>query len=363
VAARSERSYVRIRFAELAKRTSSPTLRDVGQRARVDPSVVSKLLSGDPSLNVRPETRKKVWQAVHELGYHRNALARGLRLSRAMTIGYLLPDLVNPANAALVGGAQRAAAAYSYTLIIGSVVGYEEAKDGFARLLGEGRVDGLLVNTGAMSDEEVLELAASHRPVVLVNRSVKGAACSVIFDDETAAITGTNHLIELGHRRLAHIGGPELADTAQRRRAGFLKAARRGKVSASVAHATGWGVQEGYTAAMRLLQAKTPTGVLAANVPIATGVIRAGFELGLQVPRDLSVVAMHDSREAQMTIPALTTVTTPIEELGATAVNHLVALIEGRRVPKLTMVRKPQPTVIPRQSTARYADHEGLSPR
>jgi LacI family transcriptional regulator len=329
-------------------------LRDVGRRARVDPSVVSKLLSGDPSLSVRPETRQKVWEAIHDLGYHRNALARGLRMARTMTIGYLLPDLVNPANAALVGGAQRAAAVHSYTLIIGSVVGYEEAKNGFARLLGEGRVDGLLVNTGAMTDDEVLALGASDRPVVLVNRSVKGAACSVIFDDEAAATTGTNHLIDLGHRRLAHIGGPELADTAQRRRTGFLKAARRGKATASVAHAAGWGVQEGYTAAMRLLETQTPTGVLAANVPIAMGVIRAGFELGLQVPTDLSVIAMHDSREAQMTIPALTTVTTPIEELGATAVHHLVALIEGRKVPRLTMVGKPQPAVIQRQSTARY---------
>jgi LacI family transcriptional regulator len=301
-------------------------------------------------LNVRAETRKKVWRAIDELGYRRNAMARGLRLAKTMTIGYLIPDLVNPANAALVGGAQRAAASHSYTLVIGSVEGYEEAKEGFARLLGEGRVDGLLINTGAMSDTEVLALATGARPVVLVNRSVEGARCSVIFDDEAAAVVGTRHLIDLGHKRLGHVGGPRLADTAHRRRLGFLKESRRGKVDASVVHGDGWGVQEGYEAALSLLRKHPLTGVLAANVPIATGVIRAAFDLGIKVPDNLSIVALHDSREAQVTIPALTTVTTPIEELGATAVHHLVALIEGRRVPKLTMVSEPVSKVVPRQS-------------
>jgi DNA-binding LacI/PurR family transcriptional regulator len=83
-------------------------------------------------------------------------------------------------------------------------------------------------------------------------------------------------------------------------------------------------------------------------------VIRAAFDLGIKVPDNLSIVALHDSREAQVTIPALTTVTTPIEELGATAVHHLVALIEGRRVPKLTMVSEPVSRVVPRQSAVMH---------
>lgn len=291
--------------------------------------------------------------AVKELGYHRNALARGLRLARSMAIGYLIPDLVNPSNAALVGGAQRAAASYSYTLLLGSVVGYEAAKDGFARLLGEGRVDGLLINTGTMSDEEILALATGARPVVLVNRSVDGAVCSVILDDEAAATVGTRHLLELGHERLGHVGGPQLADTAYRRQAGFLREAKSSGAVASVSHSVGWGIQDGYEAALALLRKSNVTAVLAANVPIAMGVLRAAFELGLAVPEDLSVVSMHDSREAQLTIPALTAVTTPLEELGSVAVHHLVGLIEGRSAPTLTMVSDPVSKVVARQSTAR----------
>jgi LacI family transcriptional regulator len=344
----------------VSPRRRAPTMKDVARRAQVDPSVVSRFLSGDPALNVSDATRERVADAVRELGYRRNAVARGLRMSRTRSIGYLIPDLVSPSNEALIAGAQRAASAHDYVVIIGSTDGDSGTAEAFGRLFGEGRVDGLLVNTGVMSDEQVLELAAGPEPVVLVNRSVRGAACSVIIDDEAAARLATRHLTDLGHRQIAHVAGPSVADTFARRQTGFLETAKEVAASGVVVSASAWDSEAGLQAAEELL-ADHPetTAIFAANVMIGIGVLRAASERGLSVPADLSVVVMHDATLATMTLPAMTAVATPLEALGAVATERLIARINGETVPKLTVVTEPPMYLEERASTAELIPGKG----
>ena len=334
-------------------RQRPPTMKDVARRAGVHPSVVSRYMSGDPVLQISDGTRQRVAESVREMGYRRNAVARSLRTSRTRTIGYLIPDLVSPSNKPLIAGAQAAASARDYTVLIGSADGDDGTAVAFGRLFGEGRVDGLLVNCGVLSDAEVLSLAGGPDPVVLVNRSVDGAACSVILDDESAAYLGTSHLTTLGHRYLGHVAGPSLTDTAERRSAGFKLACLAAGAKSGIVSATAWDVQAGYEGGAAILREHPGvTAIFAANVPIGVGVLRAANEIGLAVPRDLSLVAMHDAALASMTSPSITAVATPLEALGALGAERLMARIDGQRVPELTVVDHPRPYLIERESTA-----------
>ncbi|MCU1487058.1 MAG: LacI family transcriptional regulator [Actinomycetia bacterium] len=332
----------------------SPTLRDVGALAGVDPSTVSRLVNYDPRLSVSPETRERILAAIEELGYRPNANARRLRLSRTMAVGYLIPDLVNPVNGPLVRGAQVRAGDAGYAILIGSSADSQESSRAFTELLGEGRVDGLLVNCGVMSDDEVLALATASAPVVLVNRSVQGARASVVLQDEQAAAVGAAHLIDLGHRSVLHLAGPTYADTTQRRVRGFGAAMRAAGSSVHLQHADDWTDGAGFArAADALSQLRGEvTAVFADNVSLAIGVCSAARGLGLSVPADLSVLAMHDVPLAVHVTPSLTAIATPLEELGATAFTLLHEMIAGKEPAAVTVVDGPAPRLIRRDSTA-----------
>jgi LacI family transcriptional regulator len=314
-----------------SSRTRQPTLRDVAALAEVDPSVVSRVLSNDPRLTITPATRQRVRDAIKRLDYRPNMQARGLRLRRTWTIGFVLPDMGNPVYVQIVQGAQVRADEAGYALAVGSPLDGQSIDLTFARLLEERRFDGLLVASGLVEDSKMLALTSGGAPVVIVNRRVRGIESSVILDDAAGAETATTHLLELGHTRIAHIGGPKDVDTSIRRSQGFRAAAEaRGITDYVIVDAQGYPVQAGYEAAMRLLGGPGKvTGIFAANVMLALGAIRAARVQGCRVPDDLSVVALHDFPLAEFIEPPLTTVAMPLRELGARAVEMLLARIDG----------------------------------
>jgi LacI family transcriptional regulator len=333
-------------------RRRQPTLRDVAALAEVDPSVVSRVLSNDPRLTIAPETRQRVLDAIKRLEYRPNMQARGLRLKRTWTIGFVVPDLGNPVYVQIVQGAQIRADESGYALAIGSPIDGQSIDLTFARLLEERRFDGLLVASGLVDDSKIVALTSGGAPVVVVNRQVSGIESSVILDDAAGAEIATNHLLDLGHTRIAHIGGPKDVDTSIRRSQGFRAAAEaRGITDYSIVDATGYPVQAGYEAAMQLLNSPGKiTGIFAANVMLALGAIRAARVQGCRVPDDLSVVALHDFPLAEFIEPPLTTVAMPLRELGARSVDMLVARIDGA-IGEGTMLTTP-PKLVVRASSA-----------
>jgi LacI family transcriptional regulator len=329
-----------------------PTLRDVASAVGVDPSVVSRVLSGDPSLAVTPETRRRVVEAAQTLGYRPNMLARGLRLRRTWTLGFVLPDINNPVYAQIVDGAHARAEEKGYALAIGSPADGRSIDTTFVRLLAERRFDGLLVASGHLDDWRVAATAAGPTPVVVVNRRVDGLEASIVVDDRRGAKLATEHLLDLGHIFLAHLSGPPGIDPSLRRKAGFLDTVnRRGAPAPIVCHADDFRVESGYAATLQLLdQSPRPTGLFAASVMPALGAIRAIRERRLGVPDDVSVVALHDFPLADFVEPPLTTVAMPLNELGSRAIDLILSRIAGAP-PRAEIVDVP-PRLVIRASTA-----------
>jgi LacI family transcriptional regulator len=235
-------------------------------------------------------------------------------------------------------GAEKRASAAGYTLML--------ARGSIPASLADlqGRVDGLLV-AAATSETSYRRPLFGGVPAVLVNRKEPGEIASVIVDDEAGAALAIRHLLELGHRRIAHVAGPQDADTARRRLRGYRAALRLGGVEASYDEAAG------HLAAAALLRLRPrPTALFAANIRIAIGTLSAVRRARLRVPEDVSVIGFDDTPLASYLDPPLTTVRMPLEELGSVAAESLLREIGGRRAESV-MVDIP-PELVVRGSAA-----------
>ncbi|GLY73724.1 LacI family DNA-binding transcriptional regulator [Actinoallomurus iriomotensis] len=301
------------------------TLADVAAMAKVDRAVVSRVVNDDPTLNIRPETRQRVLAAIKELGYRPNVTARSLRTARAHMFGLFIPDFANPVYAEIIKGAEAAAAALGCVLVTGSATG--AGLGGYMDLLGPGRIDGLLL-AGSGEDTGLIEqLHRAAVPWIMLNRRSPAVDRYVILDDERAARLAVGHLVGLGHRRIAHLAGPSGADTAQRRFAGYSAAMREAGLPDGPIAAADY-TPAGGAAAMGSLLADPhpPTAVFVANVASAIGAMERVREEGLEIPRQMSIVAVHDLDLASYLAPPLTTVRMPLEELGRRGVSLLNGL-------------------------------------
>lgn len=300
--------------------TGHTTIADVAERAGVDRAVVSKVLSDDPALRVREETRQRVLEAAAALRYRPNFHARGLARAQAGAIGLLVPA-GNPLIVPIIAGAEEVARERGLLLWTASHEG--ELTERYLRLLRSGAVDAALV-AGLRADVDAEELFQDPRvPTLLVNRRSVGAERWVILDDERAARLATQHLIEHGHRRIAMAGGPVGVDTAERRRRGFSAAMRDaglavGPSSIVAAEYTPQGGAESVAALME--RPDPPTAIVAADANEGLGVWHALHALGLSVPHDISLVSIHKLPAEDFRILPMTCVEMPLRELGRRAV-------------------------------------------
>lgn len=329
-----------------------PTLRDVAERAKVDPSLVSRVVNRDESLRIPERTRERVLRAVEETGYRPNAAARGLRMQRANAIGLVIPDLSNPIYSEIAQGAQVEASQTGYSILLATDPSLEQvpaARNSMISLLAEARVDGVLIASGTSNNELVRHLRDLDRPVVMVNRELPGVDAAVTVDDEQGAFVATKLLLDRGHTQIGHLMGPPGIDTSERRMAGYRKAMReQGVVARShwITHARSWGIGDGYAAALELLKsAPELTAVFVSNVSLAIGLYRAASEQGRMIPEDLSIVALHDYEITDYLLPPLTTVSLPLYELGRMAVRHLISLFKGGEPERLRVDAKPHVTL------------------
>jgi DNA-binding LacI/PurR family transcriptional regulator len=333
------------------------SITDVARQAGVTPAVVSRVLNGDPTLQVRETTRDRVLAAARELDYTPSHAARALRHSRSNAIGLAVHDLANPVYGEIILGAQRAATDAGFVLLLADIDGLVGEDDRFRRALHGGAIDGfLLQRAGTPSDRRVAQAASARIPTVLLNdRSSTFGAVSM--DDVAGARVATQHLVELGHTRLAH---RRLGGTA--RSGARVRGWREVLTRAGETPNPDWIVDGGHTvesgqAGMRELLAafgstrSRPTAVVVANVLAAIGAMTAIREAGLTVPDDLSVIAFHDVVYAAHLTPALTTVAMPLRQLGAAAVTLLLERLQGGP-PRQVVVRDPMPRLVVRASTA-----------
>ena len=328
------------------------TIADVAALASVDRSVVSRLINDDPKLSIRDSTRQRVLDAIEMLGYRPNAAARSLRTARTRTLGLFMPDFVNPVYAEIIKGAEQAAAAVGCLLVTGSVGSTGVTAQTYLDLLGHGRVDGLLLAASGLGQRDEAELSRLGLPWLFTNQTGVGRRRYVILDDERAAMLAVDHLVELGHTRIAHIAGPTTTFSARRRRQGYTKAVRRHKLGtgASLIVAGDYNPDGGAHAMEELLRLEEPpTAVVVGNLASAIGALHAAHQLGARVPQDISVIGVHDLTLAARLVPPLTTVRMPLERLGGRAVELLLERPADEDVREV--VREPIELVV-RESTA-----------
>ncbi len=201
------------------------TLSQIARMAGVSVSVASRVLNEDPKLRTRPDTRDRVLRAARDLNYTANYAGRALRLARSRTLALIIPDVSSPLFADLLSGATAAAEAEEYTLLIGRSNAITAGSDTVRRLVGEGRVDGfLLQRTDDLSDQALESLVANDARIVLVTSRTPGRRGSVVMDDVAGARLATEHLVSLGHTKVALIGGVPHSDIARRREQGYALA-------------------------------------------------------------------------------------------------------------------------------------------
>lgn len=324
------------------------TLRDVARLAGVHPSIASRVLNGDKSASVREDTKRRVTEAATELAYRPNGLARGLRTRLAGCITLVIPDLANPAYAEILRGAEREARRNQYFMLLVSEGPNPEEKR-FLRAVLESRVDGVLLANAKVEDQVVVELDRDKFPYVLVNRRSHTAQRYVVGDDYGAARLAVEHLIQQGHRRIGHLAGPETADTAYERGRGYRDVLTEAGIMPDprLEIAGEYAVSSG-RANMHLLMSapERPTAVFAASFQVVVGALQAARELGLEVPKDLSIISIDESEMAAAIPPGLTTIRMPLAEMGEAAVRMLLGVVRGTGpgekmvLPQLALVRR-----------------------
>ena len=336
-----------------------PNLKDVAQLAAVDPSTVSRVLRGDPRQAVRPETRERILDAARSLKYRPNALARGLRTRRTDTIGLIIPSLDNVGFSEVTHGIQAAAADAGRLVMIveadALVRTAEGQKEHYARLITDGRVDGIIVAFATLDDALVAQLAERDIPLVLVNRRTVGVRGSVVVDDESGSAKGVRYLVELGHRRIAFVGLDADTDTARRRERGYRRAMGRGERPVDEswivkAQPTEEGGRGAVVSLLTLPDASRPTAIFVASLLCAIGVLAGLRANKVSVPEDISLIAFNDHPLAAHMSPPLTTIRMANYRMGKEAVLMLLRAVDGEPVHDLML--EDEAEVVIRESTA-----------
>ena len=326
------------------------TIKDVAALAGISYTTVSHVVN-----NTRPvsqEVRVKVEAAIKSLDYVPSAVARSLKAKTTATIGLLVPNSLNPYFAELARGIEDYCERNGYCVILCNSDDNPDKQRSYLRVLLEKRIDGLIVASAGGDSGLVQGLAGVKTPMVIVDRGLEGVDADLVrIDHEYGAYLATRHLLELGHRDIATIGGPATTSVAQMRQAGFRRALKEAGITASPSRMleSDFTSTGGYNAAAMLLESNPPSAIFAGNDMIGIGVLRAAAERNVRVPSQLSVIGFDDIQMSRYVYPALTTVGQSILQLGEMAAEVLLRRIA---TPDLaTDQRIVTPSIVLREST------------
>lgn len=318
-------------------RRTNPTIDDLARRLGVHKSTVSRAMDPARRSMVSAELLQRVETAARELGYHPNRTAAALSTGRTRTIGVLLPDITNPVFPPILKGIEDALDAEGYfALVANTRRGERAAETAVARLQAQ-RVEGFLIASASKNDSWIEDLRKAGTPIVLVNRGDDARLPAVISDDAFGMKLAVNHLVELGHKHIAHLAGPAVFSTGRARRLGFKQAlAAHGLSAAGIVECNAYSIEAGRIAMATLLDEGGRnrrrlrfTGLIAANDLIALGAIQVLRERRISIPEDVSVIGHNDMPFLDHMTPALTSVRIHHYELGYRAARLLLDIRRG----------------------------------
>jgi LacI family transcriptional regulator len=323
-----------------ARRARRVTHLDVARRAGVSPAVVSYVINNGPRA-ASPEARARVLQAIEDLDYHPNAVARGLRSQRTHTIGFIACDyspmdvFVSPYSAGVLTGLAADVKEHGYYLLVHPLMVGEDLTP-LGQLLRGGRLDGVVVRlveaADAHASDALLELIASAGlPCVCLERppDARFGFDSVLYDNVAGAYAATTYLASRGHRRIAHLQGDPLYESARQRRLGYERALRDAglEIDESLVIGDSWDPTTVDPGIERLYGLEVPpTAIFAANDNLAFRAIGVLHMAGRRVPEDIALVGFDDIPLAHEMVPPLTTMRIPLNEIGRRASQRLLQL-------------------------------------
>ena len=310
---------------------------DVAKQAGVSVATVSAVIND--SAYVSPQLKRRVTAAINELGYQPNLVARSLAKQRSHMLGMLVPDIVNPFWPEVVRGAEDRAHAAGYTLLLANTDDDLKKEELYLDLVLAKRVDGILLTKapGPLSPEIVARLERAREPVVQVSRLTDGLpqADAVLMDDRNAAYESVSHLLRLGYRRVAMIGGLRSVTPSIERFAGYKQALKDYKrpFDRALCYQGDYRVHSGYDAGIALLK-KRPDAVFISNYQMAVGFMKALRQYQLRCPQDVAIVTCDDHPWIESFQPRLTTVDLPKYELGDEGAQVLIRRLAARDRPR-----------------------------
>jgi len=330
-------------------------LKDIAQHLDISITTVSRALGGYS--DVADETRQRVEQTAHEMGYYPDASAQKLQKQRTDTIGFIIPTFgprfADPFWSEVLAGLGNEASQHGMDLLVATHAPGHNETETYQRWVGSRRVDGFILVRTRKNDPRIRYLSISGALFVSYGRSEMGIDFPYVgVDGQRGMYTATRHLMDLGHRRIAYIAPPSEAQFSVHRLAGITEALRENGASLPIElHLQGDLTQEsGYRVTQQLLALEhPPTAILCGNDLMALGSISAIQETGLAVGRNLSVVGFDDVPWATHSHPSLTTVRQPVYEIGRRVCRMLIQRIHGEDLQERHIVL--QPKFVVREST------------
>jgi DNA-binding LacI/PurR family transcriptional regulator len=329
------------------------TIYDVAKEAGVSIATVSKVINGKGKIS--GETRDAVLAIMDRLDYQPSVIASALTGKKTFTLGLLVPDISNPFFAEIARAIEDQGQHYGYSVVMCSTDNKDEKVERYINLLLQKSVDGIIIATG-IDKKDILEQLLSKRiPVVLLAREMPLVAVNtVVVDDYVGGSLAANHLLELGHRRLAVLSESAKVISSRERVRGF----RQTMESEQIPFREDWlkfcdyKVEDGKQKALQLLQSETgdrPTAIFACNDMLAVGALQAAKEAGVKVPDELSIVSFDNTILSTVTDPPLTTIAQPMEHMGKLVVDLIVEELKGESSVKHRTVLRPE--LLIREST------------
>lgn len=305
---------------------------------------------------VTEEIAQQINEAADRMGYRPNPFAYSLRTNRSFTVGVLVPDLTNPAFAPIIKGIDNVLEPSGYSVMVANTDNAQERARKNIEKFRERHVDGLILATAHRHDVLINECRADGTPLVLAVRATTDKdISSVVSDERVGGDTIVSHLAQLGHRRIAYIAGPQDLSTGFERYQGYVEGLKNAGLEfdpSLVAYCDAFTEEEGRRATNRLLAAGASfTAIVGANDMMALGAYDELETKGLKCGRDISVVGYDDMLFASKFNPPLTTMHSPLLDIGAEAARILLEQIEDPELPPRIVRMKPE--LIVRQSTAK----------
>lgn len=311
-----------------------PTIADVAREAGVSRQTVSRALNNKGEIS--SDTLRRVREVIDRLDYRPSSIARGLATHRTLTIGLVVPDIANPFFADIGRGADDAAHAAGYSLLLCNTVEDAGREATILRLLEQRGVDGVVLCSSRLPEDELVDLVTHHAAAVLVNRTMPGYG-SVCVDDAWGAGVMVRHLLAGGRRTIGCLAGPPISYSGRERARGYAEAmavAGRDPAPALTVRCPSLDLEGGRSAALSLLSERPDVdAIVCHNDLVAVGALRACAERGRRVPADVAVAGADDIMLAALVTPALTTLRIDRQVIGTIALQMLLnrfhEIVEG----------------------------------